>query len=146
MVITKKIIDCNLENTKCNTAVHQACRGAKVIPEGPWYCKPCEQKVPMEDRVCILCPVKGGALKPVQQEGVDQNAKQQDWAHIMCCIWCEETYFADADAMEPIAGVKKVFAKKHANACFICQGDTGAILTCSSPKCKKAFHPTWNTK
>ena len=100
----------------------------------------------MEDRVCILCPVKGGALKPVQQEGVDQNAKQQDWAHIMCCIWCEETYFADADAMEPIAGVKKVFAKKHANACFICQGDTGAILTCSSPKCKKAFHPTCGTQ
>ena len=131
------------ENTECNTAVHQACYGGlKVIPEGPWYCRPCAEKVRMEERICVLCPVKGGALKPVQQDGSERAAgKKQEWAHIMCCMWGEGTYFVNADKMEPIAGVKKVLKAKHTVPCFICKGNTGAILSCSS-NCGKRFHPT----
>tara|TARA_B110000003_G_scaffold239641_1_gene245832 strand:+ start:181 stop:639 length:459 start_codon:yes stop_codon:yes gene_type:complete len=96
----------------------------------------------MEERICVLCPVKGGALKPVQQDGSERAAgKKQEWAHIMCCMWGEGTYFVNADKMEPIAGVKKVLKAKHTVPCFICKGNTGAILSCSS-NCGKRFHPT----
>ena len=54
--------------SKCNIKVHQKCYGIMIIPEEDWECHLCkafnmdnEKKENME---CILCPNKGGAMKP----------------------------------------------------------------------------------
>mmetsp|Transcript_8530 Transcript_8530/g.31512 ORF Transcript_8530/g.31512 Transcript_8530/m.31512 type:complete len:1209 (+) Transcript_8530:178-3804(+) len=52
----------------CNVAVHQVCYGVKEVPAGEWYCNACA--VGYEAKSCILCGVKGGALKPVAGPGL----------------------------------------------------------------------------
>ena len=49
-------------------AVEQVCYGGKEIPPGEWYCSACS--VQYKEKRCILCSVKGGALKPVAGPGI----------------------------------------------------------------------------
>jgi hypothetical protein len=49
----------------CQMTVHQNCYGIVDLPEGDWVCYPCRTyKENSREIECLLCPVKGGAMKP----------------------------------------------------------------------------------
>lgn len=53
--------------SKCQMTVHQQCYGIVTIPEEDWLCYPCqfyEDEEKAKQIECILCPIKGGAMKP----------------------------------------------------------------------------------
>ena len=62
----------------CNVPVHQSCYGIETLPEGDWICYNCELfgfkrglMVP-----CLLCPKKGGALKPTNIFTTNEHFKK----------------------------------------------------------------------
>ena len=56
----------------CRTAVHQACYGVPAVPKGKWLCDGCAAKLDPRGAHCLLCPVPGGALRPVASLGAVQ--------------------------------------------------------------------------
>ncbi len=52
--------------SKCQMTVHQLCYGILTIPEEDWLCYPCQlyEDEKAKDIECVLCPIKGGAMKP----------------------------------------------------------------------------------
>ena len=52
--------------SKCQMTVHQLCYGIIDIPEEDWLCYPCQfhSDEKSKEIECILCPIKGGAMKP----------------------------------------------------------------------------------
>ena len=53
--------------SKCDVAVHQKCYGIVVVPEEDWICHLCKSftdKNTINNMECILCPNRGGAMKP----------------------------------------------------------------------------------
>jgi hypothetical protein len=54
--------------SSCGMTVHQSCYGIVVLPKDDWHCYPCLAFGPEKAKLqtCILCPVKGGAMKPCQ--------------------------------------------------------------------------------
>ena len=51
-----------------------------------------------EQARCVLCTVKGGALKRVRPGNTS-------WAHLCCALWIPEVRVGNADRMEPITNV-----------------------------------------
>uniref|UniRef100_A0A8D1TGD4 Protein Jade-1 n=1 Tax=Sus scrofa TaxID=9823 RepID=A0A8D1TGD4_PIG len=64
---------------KCNICVHQACYGILKVPEGSWLCRTCALGVQPK---CLLCPKKGGAMKPTRSG--------TKWVHVSCALWIPE--------------------------------------------------------
>ena len=52
----------------CHITVHQRCYGINVIPKDDWICQACRiygnNGDVTKNLECVLCPVKGGAIKP----------------------------------------------------------------------------------
>ena len=52
----------------CHITVHQKCYGINVIPKDDWICQACKiygSNIDITKNLeCVLCPVKGGAMKP----------------------------------------------------------------------------------
>ncbi|NWY37016.1 JADE1 protein, partial [Sylvia atricapilla] len=59
--------------------VHQACYGILKVPEGSWLCRTCALGVQPK---CLLCPKKGGAMKPTRSG--------TKWVHVSCALWIPE--------------------------------------------------------
>ncbi|XP_029439978.1 E3 ubiquitin-protein ligase Jade-2 isoform X2 [Rhinatrema bivittatum] len=64
---------------KCNVCVHQACYGILKVPLGNWLCRTCALGVQPK---CLLCPKRGGALKPTRSG--------TKWVHVSCALWIPE--------------------------------------------------------
>ncbi|CDQ86287.1 unnamed protein product, partial [Oncorhynchus mykiss] len=64
---------------KCNICVHQACYGILKVPQGSWLCRTCALGVQPK---CLLCPKRGGALKPTRSG--------TKWVHVSCALWIPE--------------------------------------------------------
>ncbi|GAB2217432.1 hypothetical protein Droror1_Dr00000622 [Drosera rotundifolia] len=56
------------------------------------------------DRLCVLYPKSGGALKPLRRDG-GGNGSSVDFAHLFCSEWMPEVYVEDMRIMEPILNV-----------------------------------------
>ena len=67
-----------------------------TIPKGEWLCRVCAAGD--EQAKCVLCPVKGGALKRVRPGN-------SSWAHLCCALWIPEVRVGNADKMEPITNI-----------------------------------------
>lgn len=70
----------------CNTfffffflRVLQACYGILKVPRGNWLCRTCALGVQPK---CLLCPKRGGALKPTRSG--------TKWVHVSCALWIPE--------------------------------------------------------
>ena len=50
----------------CNVVAHQACYGVTTIPAGDWLCDGCQAGLDPDRSHCLLCPVRGGALREVR--------------------------------------------------------------------------------
>lgn len=59
--------------------LYQACYGILKVPEGSWLCRTCALGVQPK---CLLCPKRGGALKPTRSG--------TKWVHVSCALWIPE--------------------------------------------------------
>ena len=57
----------------------QACYGILKVPTGSWLCRTCALGVQPK---CLLCPKRGGALKPTRSG--------TKWVHVSCALWIPE--------------------------------------------------------
>ncbi|XP_054978167.1 protein Jade-3 [Sorex araneus] len=116
---------------KCNICVHQACYGILKVPEGSWLCRSCVLGVYPQ---CLLCPKKGGAMKPTRTG--------TKWAHVSCALWIPEVSIACPERMEPITKISHIPPSRWALVCSLCKLKTGACIQCSVKSCITAFHVT----
>ncbi|CAB71104.1 putative protein [Arabidopsis thaliana] len=118
-----KMIICN----RCQVAVHQECYGVSKSQDlTSWVCRACE--TPDIERDCCLCPVKGGALKPSDVEGL--------WVHVTCAWFRPEVGFLNHENMEPAVGLFKIpansFLKTHGSCVHCCKCATHFHAMCAS--------------
>ncbi|XP_078121734.1 protein Jade-1 isoform X1 [Sander vitreus] len=116
---------------KCNVCVHQACYGILKVPQGNWLCRTCALGVQPK---CLLCPKRGGALKPTRSG--------TKWVHVSCALWIPEVSIGCPEKMEPITKVSHIPASRWALSCSLCREHTGTCIQCSMPSCMVAFHVT----
>ncbi|XP_019725107.1 protein Jade-2 isoform X2 [Hippocampus comes] len=116
---------------KCNVCVHQACYGILKVPQGNWLCRMCALGVQPK---CLLCPKRGGALKPTRSG--------TKWVHVSCALWIPEVSIGCPEKMEPITKVSHIPASRWALSCSLCREHTGTCIQCSTPSCIVAFHVT----
>ncbi|RXN28499.1 Jade-2 [Labeo rohita] len=116
---------------KCNVCVHQACYGILKVPQGNWLCRTCALGVQPK---CLLCPRRGGALKPTRSG--------TKWVHVSCALWIPEVSIGCPEKMEPITKVSHIPASRWALSCSLCREHTGTCIQCSMPSCIVAFHVT----
>ncbi|XP_028976485.1 protein Jade-1 isoform X2 [Esox lucius] len=116
---------------KCNICVHQACYGILKVPQGNWLCRTCALGVQPK---CLLCPKRGGALKPTRSG--------TKWVHVSCALWIPEVSIGCPEKMEPITKVSHIPASRWALSCTLCREHTGTCIQCSMPSCIVAFHVT----
>uniref|UniRef100_A0A3Q2DLL8 Jade family PHD finger 2 n=1 Tax=Cyprinodon variegatus TaxID=28743 RepID=A0A3Q2DLL8_CYPVA len=116
---------------KCNVCVHQACYGILKVPQGNWLCRTCALGVQPK---CLLCPKRGGALKPTRSG--------TKWVHVSCALWIPEVSIGCPEKMEPITKVSHIPASRWALYCSLCREHTGTCIQCSMPSCIVAFHVT----
>ncbi|KAF4098172.1 protein Jade-1 isoform X2 [Onychostoma macrolepis] len=116
---------------KCNVCVHQACYGILKVPQGNWLCRTCALGVQPK---CLLCPRRGGALKPTRSG--------TKWVHVSCALWIPEVSIGCPEKMEPITKVSHIPASRWALSCGLCREHTGTCIQCSMPSCIVAFHVT----
>ena len=60
-------------------SLSQACYGILKVPQGNWLCRTCALGVQPK---CLLCPKRGGALKPTRSG--------TKWVHVSCALWIPE--------------------------------------------------------
>ncbi|XP_069055357.1 E3 ubiquitin-protein ligase Jade-2 isoform X1 [Pleurodeles waltl] len=116
---------------KCNVCVHQACYGILKVPIGSWHCRTCALGVQPK---CLLCPKRGGALKPTRSG--------TKWVHVSCALWIPEVSIGCPEKMEPITKISHIPASRWALSCSLCKECTGTCIQCSMPFCITAFHVT----
>ncbi|XP_076996163.1 protein Jade-1 isoform X3 [Tamandua tetradactyla] len=116
---------------KCNICVHQACYGILKVPEGSWLCRTCALGVQPK---CLLCPKKGGAMKPTRSG--------TKWVHVSCALWIPEVSIGSPEKMEPITKVSHIPSSRWALVCSLCNEKCGASIQCSVKNCRTAFHVT----
>ncbi|XP_028906251.1 E3 ubiquitin-protein ligase Jade-2 [Ornithorhynchus anatinus] len=116
---------------KCNVCVHQACYGILKVPTGSWLCRTCALGVQPK---CLLCPKRGGALKPTRSG--------TKWIHVSCALWIPEVSIGCPEKMEPITKISHIPASRWALSCSLCKECTGTCIQCSMPSCITAFHVT----
>ncbi|XP_030684870.1 E3 ubiquitin-protein ligase Jade-2 isoform X4 [Nomascus leucogenys] len=116
---------------KCNVCVHQACYGILKVPTGSWLCRTCALGVQPK---CLLCPKRGGALKPTRSG--------TKWVHVSCALWIPEVSIGCPEKMEPITKISHIPASRWALSCSLCKECTGTCIQCSMPSCVTAFHVT----
>ncbi|KAJ8281439.1 hypothetical protein GJAV_G00067710 [Gymnothorax javanicus] len=116
---------------KCNICVHQACYGILKVPEGSWLCRICALGILPK---CLLCPKKGGAMKPTRSA--------TKWVHVSCALWIPEVSIGSPEKMEPIMNVSRIPCNRWALICCLCKEKTGACIQCSAKNCRTAFHVT----
>uniref|UniRef100_A0A8C8J519 Protein Jade-1-like n=1 Tax=Oncorhynchus tshawytscha TaxID=74940 RepID=A0A8C8J519_ONCTS len=116
---------------KCNICVHQACYGILKVPQGNWLCRTCALGVQPK---CLLCPKRGGALKPTRSG--------TKWVHVSCALWIPEVSIGCPEKMEPITKVSHIPSSRWALFCSLCREHTGTCIQCSMPSCIVAFHVT----
>ncbi|CAA7397417.1 unnamed protein product [Spirodela intermedia] len=120
-----KIIICN----RCQIAVHQECYGARNIRDfTSWVCRACE--TPHIRRECCLCPVKGGALKPTDVDGL--------WVHVTCAWFQPEVSFPSDELMEPAMGILNIPSQSFVKTCVVCKQVHGSCTQCY--RCSTYYH------
>ncbi|XP_062826431.1 E3 ubiquitin-protein ligase Jade-2 isoform X2 [Anolis carolinensis] len=102
---------------KCNVCVHQACYGILKVPLGNWLCRTCALGVQPK---CLLCPRRGGALKPTRSG--------TKWVHVSCALWIPEVSIGCPEKMEPITKISHIPASRWALSCSLCKECTGTCI------------------
>uniref|UniRef100_A0A3B3TB57 Jade family PHD finger 2 n=1 Tax=Paramormyrops kingsleyae TaxID=1676925 RepID=A0A3B3TB57_9TELE len=121
---------CDVCRSFC-ASVAQACYGILKVPLGTWLCRTCALGVQPK---CLLCPRRGGALKPTRSG--------TKWVHVSCALWVPEVSIGCPEKMEPITKVSHIPPSRWALSCSLCRQHVGTCIQCSMPSCIVAFHVT----
>ncbi|GLJ26764.1 hypothetical protein SUGI_0521710 [Cryptomeria japonica] len=128
----------------CGIYVHHSCYGvngqqntgqADRLKISDWLCRKCEVLGGANVHICCaICGKNGGALKPTTNPG--------KWAHVVCALYTNETFFLDSDSMEPIDGVStvEVRSRRQKRLCYLCGARVGSCERCSVYGCGAVFH------
>ena len=119
----------------CKVAVHQKCYGVQGDVDGSWLCSWCCERKDDDDvektvNPCMLCPNKGGALKPVNRNGEGGSGTVQ-FAHLFCCLWTPEIYVDDLKKMELVTNMGGTKESRRKLVCNVCKLKYGACVRCS---------------
>lgn len=120
----------------CKICVHATCYGISMLPMGSWVCTRCTRQA--TEAECCLCVLRGGALKPTNDNR---------WAHVICAILIEETYFENTLQKQPI-NTSKITPQRRRLKCKFCVKPTlpkeskGICVQCRSGKCYLPYHVT----
>lgn len=128
----------------CDVAVHERCYGVQVDINGSWLCNLCKSSYlgKSRERPCVLCPKKGGALKPVSRSGTETETDgYTELAHLFCCQWVPEVYIRDTKTMEPVMNIEGIKDTRTKLVCNVCKVKVGACVRCSNGTCRTSFHP-----
>ena len=95
----------------CHLVVHEACYGPvpATSSDTPWQCMACRLNV--VDPPCVLCPVRGGACKPLQTD-------RSRFVHIVCTLAHPEV-FMPADVPGVVAGAEQALASWYVSRCWL---------------------------
>ncbi|KAH9305151.1 hypothetical protein KI387_009555, partial [Taxus chinensis] len=128
----------------CGIYVHHSCYGvhdqqnagqADKLQKSDWLCRKCEAFGSANVHICCaICCKIGGALKP--------TTNPTKWAHVVCALYTNETFFLDSDSMEPIDGVSavEVRSRRQKRLCCFCGARVGSCERCSVYGCGAVFH------
>ncbi|XP_019415536.1 PREDICTED: uncharacterized protein LOC109327024 [Lupinus angustifolius] len=127
--------------TSCKVVVHQKCYGVQDNVDESWLCSWCKQMTDIDEsqNPCVLCPKKGGALKPVN--GSFENVGSVQFAHLFCSLWMPEVYIDDLKKVEPVMNVGEIKENCRKLVCNVCKVKCGACVRCSHGTCRASFHP-----
>ncbi|KAK7353135.1 hypothetical protein VNO80_18575 [Phaseolus coccineus] len=127
--------------TSCKMAVHRKCYGVVDDVDETWLCSWCKQMGDVDESVnpCVLCPKKGGALKPVNSSV--EGAGSAPFVHLFCSLWMPEVYVDDLMKMEPVMNVGEIKETRKKLVCSVCKAKCGACVRCSHGSCRTSFHP-----
>uniref|UniRef100_A0A5K3EXQ7 JmjC domain-containing protein n=2 Tax=Mesocestoides corti TaxID=53468 RepID=A0A5K3EXQ7_MESCO len=94
---------------RCKVVVHARCYGIDEARESnrfSWVCDAC--KSDDEEQQCVLCPIRGGALKPLANP-CNSNDHKQFWVHLACAIavGSQQCCFVDVRLREPLLLVSR---------------------------------------
>ncbi|CAI5743552.1 unnamed protein product [Peronospora destructor] len=123
----------------CNVAVHQFCYGISVIPSDKWFCDICAETRSSEctakpnQRVCQLCPLRGGAFK---------QTKCGKWVHVQCFLWIPEFRVEKSgDDVLVLGELSRLDPDRKTLDCSLCHSQKGyGIIQCAHKRCLAAFH------
>ncbi|CAH8258497.1 unnamed protein product [Arabidopsis lyrata] len=127
--------------TSCKATVHKKCYGLLEDSDKSWLCSWCELENGRGDseRPCLLCPKKGGILKPVLSKL--ENGGPAEFAHLFCSLWMPEVYIEDLKKMEPILNLPGIKETRRKLLCNLCKVKSGACIRCCNGTCRTSFHP-----
>ncbi|CAD5317497.1 unnamed protein product [Arabidopsis thaliana] len=127
--------------TSCKATVHKKCYGLLEDSGKSWLCSWCELENGRADseRPCLLCPKKGGILKPVLSK--TENGGPAEFAHLFCSLWMPEVYIEDLKKMEPILNFPGIKETRRKLLCNLCKVKSGACIRCCNGTCRTSFHP-----
>ncbi|CAG7904867.1 unnamed protein product [Brassica rapa] len=127
--------------TSCKATVHRKCYGVVEDTDETWLCSWCEMEKGGSDseRPCLLCPKKGGILKPVVSK--TENGGPPEFAHLFCSLWMPEVYIEDLNKMEPILNLPGIKETRRKLLCNLCKVKSGACIRCCNATCRTSFHP-----
>ena len=116
--------------TSCKATVHRKCYGVVEDADDTWLCSWCEMENGGSDseRPCLLCPKKGGILKPVVSK--TENGGPPECAHLFCSLWMPEVYIEDLNKMEPILNLPGIKETRRKLLCNLCKVKSGACIRC----------------
>uniref|UniRef100_A0A0N5BW04 PHD-type domain-containing protein n=1 Tax=Strongyloides papillosus TaxID=174720 RepID=A0A0N5BW04_STREA len=121
-----KIVFCDV----CGKCFHQSCYGIKDITD-VFVCSPCMLQLD-EFPSCVVCPVKGGALKILDNGS--------DFCHVSCARYINELKFGDEEIMEPVIGYMNICDSRGRERCLVCDIDYGCTIKCDYKDCSRHFH------
>ncbi|EYU22903.1 hypothetical protein MIMGU_mgv1a000270mg [Erythranthe guttata] len=132
--------------SSCGMVVHQRCYGVQEDVDGSWMCSWCKRKNVSDlipETPCLLCPKKGGALKPVEKRGSgsENEGSEVEFAHLFCCQWMPEVYMENTRTMEPVMNMDDLKDTRRKMICYLCKVKCGACVRCSNGSCRTSFHP-----
>ncbi|KFK42174.1 hypothetical protein AALP_AA2G220700 [Arabis alpina] len=127
--------------TSCKATVHRKCYGVVEDTDKSWLCSWCELENGRSDseRPCLLCPKKGGILKPVLSK--TENGGPAEFAHLFCSLWMPEVHIEDLKKMEPILNLSGIKETRRKLVCNLCKVKSGACIRCCNGTCRTSFHP-----
>ena len=159
------------ECISCSITVHQICYGIDptLTDISNWTCDSCESlgKERAINLECLLCPVKGGAMKESNfflksqtcQEilnlrtnkskikGNNTNEEIGDitekaWIHITCVLWNTKFSFDNFINKENIICHGELELKDIKERCQICSlANSGPVIKCKDKSCQFKCHP-----
>ena len=161
------------ECEKCKISVHQNCYGILTNNSDNWLCDACQMmsKEDAQNLECILCPVKGGAMKKVNLPENCQFLKilkkirkneynienkynsyciipkiesdiKRAWVHLSCALWNPDIEIKDEKGESKIKYIDDIPYNKFFEKCDVCnKKGYGPTIKCNNDNCNFRCHP-----